>query len=127
MNTAGADPGLRSQMQAEIFPVPPKSSERFRSRLQESAPTDRNLHARLWVILPAPRSNNSFRISLMAVGVRTDDLRKVYTSAPPLGAGGGFIPRAEAKNSRQPKPQITALNGLSLEIEPGEIDRKSVV
>ena len=57
----------------------------------------------------------------MAVGVRTDDLRKVYNSAPPLGAGGGFIPRAEAKNSRQPKPQITALNGLSLQIEAGEI------
>ena len=57
----------------------------------------------------------------MAVGVRTDDLRKVYNSAPPLGAGGGFIPRAEAKNSRQPKPHITALNGLSLQIEAGEI------
>ena len=57
----------------------------------------------------------------MAVGVRTDDLRKVYNSAPPLGAGGGLIPRAEAKNSRQPKLQITALNGLSLQIEPGEI------
>jgi ABC-2 type transport system ATP-binding protein len=57
----------------------------------------------------------------MAVGVRTDDLRKVYHSAPPLGAGGGFIPRAEAKNSKQPKPQITALDGLSLQISPGEI------
>jgi len=57
----------------------------------------------------------------MAVGVRTDDLRKVYHSAPPLGAGGGFIPRADARNSKQPKPQITALNGLSLQIEPGEI------
>jgi len=57
----------------------------------------------------------------MAVGVRTDDLRKVYNSAPPLGAGGGFIPRVEAKNSKQPKPHITALNGLSLQIEPGEI------
>ena len=57
----------------------------------------------------------------MAVGVRTLDLRKVYYSAPPLGAGGGFIPRSDAKNSKQPKPQITALDGLSLQIEPGEI------
>jgi ABC-2 type transport system ATP-binding protein len=57
----------------------------------------------------------------MAVGVRTDDLRKVYNSAPPLGTGGGFIPRAEARNSKQPKPHITALNGLSLQIEAGEI------
>jgi ABC-2 type transport system ATP-binding protein len=57
----------------------------------------------------------------MAVGIRTLDLRKVYHSAPPLGAGGGFIPRGEARNSKQPKPQITALNGLSLEVHPGEI------
>ena len=57
----------------------------------------------------------------MAVGVRTKDLRKIYTSAPPLGAGGGFIPRGEAKGAKQPKPQITALDGLSLQVEPGEI------
>ena len=57
----------------------------------------------------------------MAVGVRTQDLRKVYSSAPPLGAGGGFISRADAKGSKQPKAQIPALDGLSLEIHPGEI------
>src|ERR1700739_4066699 len=57
----------------------------------------------------------------MAVGVRTLDLRKVYYSAPPLGAGGGFIPRSDAKNSKQTKPHIAALDGLSLQIEPGEI------
>ena len=57
----------------------------------------------------------------MAVAVRTQDLRKVYTSAPPLGAAGGFIARAEAKGSKQPKAQIAALDGLSLQIEPGEI------
>jgi ABC-2 type transport system ATP-binding protein len=57
----------------------------------------------------------------MAVGVRTEDLRKVYNSAPPLAASGGFIARGEAKGSKQPKPQITALNGLTLEVNPGEI------
>ena len=57
----------------------------------------------------------------MAVGVRTLDLRKVYSSAPPLAAGGGFIARADAKGSKQPKPQIAALDGLSLQVEPGEI------
>jgi ABC-2 type transport system ATP-binding protein len=57
----------------------------------------------------------------MAVGVRTQDLRKVYSSAPPLGAGGGFVARADAKASKQPKAQIPALDGLSLEIHPGEI------
>jgi ABC-2 type transport system ATP-binding protein len=56
----------------------------------------------------------------MAVGVRTHDLRKVYNSAPPLGAAGGFIARADAKGGKQPKVQIPALDGLSLEILPGE-------
>jgi ABC-2 type transport system ATP-binding protein len=57
----------------------------------------------------------------MAVGVRTQDLHKVYSSAPPPGAGGGFIARAEAKGAKQPKNQIPALDGLSLEIHPAEI------
>ena len=57
----------------------------------------------------------------MAVGVRTQDLHKVYSSAPPLGAGGGFIARADAKGGKQPKTQIPAIDGLSLEIFPGEI------
>src|SRR5215469_15550777 len=58
----------------------------------------------------------------MPIGIHTQDLRKVFTSAPPLGAAGGFIARADAKGSRkQPKPQITALDGISLEVEPGEI------
>jgi ABC-2 type transport system ATP-binding protein len=57
----------------------------------------------------------------MAVGIRTQDLRKVYNSAPPLGAGAGFVQRADAKGSKQAKSQITALDGLSLEVTPGEI------
>ncbi len=57
----------------------------------------------------------------MAVGIRTQDLRKIYHSAPPLGAAGGFIARADAKGAKQPKNQIPALDGLSLEVLPGEI------
>ena len=57
----------------------------------------------------------------MAVGIRTEDLRKVYNSAPPLGAAGGFIARGDAKDSKQAKTQIQALNGLTLEVQPGEI------
>jgi ABC-2 type transport system ATP-binding protein len=57
----------------------------------------------------------------MAVGVRTQDLRKVYNSAPPMGAAGGFVARGDAKGSKPPKSQITALDGLSLEVEPGQI------
>lgn len=57
----------------------------------------------------------------MAVGIRTENLRKVFSSAPPPAASGAFIARPSAKNSKQPKPQITALDGLSLEVNPGEI------
>jgi len=57
----------------------------------------------------------------MAVGIRTQDLCKTYNSAPPLGAAGGFVARADAKGSKQPKIQIPALDGLSLEVQPGEI------
>jgi len=56
----------------------------------------------------------------MAVGVRTLDLRKVYSSAPPMAATG-LVVRPPMKDSKQPKPQIAALDGLSLEINPGEI------
>ncbi|HZW94139.1 MAG TPA: ATP-binding cassette domain-containing protein [Candidatus Eremiobacteraceae bacterium] len=57
----------------------------------------------------------------MAVGIRTVELRKVYNSPPPMGAGGGFIPRADAKGAKQAKSQIAALDGLFLEVAPGEI------
>jgi ABC-2 type transport system ATP-binding protein len=60
----------------------------------------------------------------MAVGIHTVDLRKVYYSAPPFAAGGMLVPRAaarEAKKAKQPKPEIVALNGISLEVKPGEI------
>jgi len=58
----------------------------------------------------------------MAVGVRTEDLRKIYNSAPPPGAGGGFVARGNGRGAKQPpKNQIPALDGLSLEIHPGEI------
>src|SRR5258706_13965268 len=57
----------------------------------------------------------------MAVGIRTQDLCKTYNSAPPLGAAGGFVARADAKGAKQPKNQMPALDGLSLEVLPGEI------
>lgn len=57
----------------------------------------------------------------MAIGIRTLDLRKVFNSPPPLGAAGGMIARSDAKGSKQPKQQIAALDGISLDIAPGEI------
>jgi ABC-2 type transport system ATP-binding protein len=58
----------------------------------------------------------------MVAGIRTRDLRKVYTSAPPVAAGmGGFSFGAPKARGKQPKPEIVALDGISLEILPGEI------
>jgi ABC-2 type transport system ATP-binding protein len=56
----------------------------------------------------------------MLAGIRTHELRKIYTSPPPLASGGGFG-AARGKGNKQPKPEIVALAGLSLEILPGEI------
>jgi ABC-2 type transport system ATP-binding protein len=56
------------------------------------------------------------------VGIRTRDLRKVYTSSPPFAAGGGFgAPAGRGKANKQPKSEIVALDGLTLEISPGEV------
>ncbi len=58
----------------------------------------------------------------MLAGIRTRDLRKIYTSPPPLAAGGTFaFSTARGKGNRPPKPQIVALDGLSLEVLPEEI------
>jgi ABC-2 type transport system ATP-binding protein len=55
----------------------------------------------------------------MLAGIRTRELRKVYTSPPPLAAGGGFgLPR---KNKNSPAREIVALDGLSLDVTGGEI------
>jgi ABC-2 type transport system ATP-binding protein len=58
----------------------------------------------------------------MVAGIRTVNLRKVFNSAPPVGAGTGGLsfgsPKAKGK---QPKAEIVALDGISLDILPGEI------
>jgi len=60
----------------------------------------------------------------MAMGIRTLDLRKIYSSAPPFAAGGVGVPRAGARGSKKgkpPKPEVTALDGVSLTVEAREI------
>jgi ABC-2 type transport system ATP-binding protein len=55
-------------------------------------------------------------------GIRTRDLRKIYASPPPLASGGGFgFGSKRGKGSKPPKAEIVALDGLSLEVMPGEI------
>jgi len=54
----------------------------------------------------------------MLPAIRTRELRKVFTSAPPLAAGGGFAVR---RKKDQPAREIVALDGLSLDVRAGEI------
>ncbi|MCA1580010.1 MAG: ABC transporter ATP-binding protein [Acidobacteria bacterium] len=61
----------------------------------------------------------------MALGIRTEGLRKVYTSAPPSATPGRGIvgtPFAwRTASARRQKVEIVALDSLTLEIAPGEI------
>ena len=52
--------------------------------------------------------------------IRTEGLRKVFNTPPPIGGqmrGGG----RPAKGQPKPKYEIVALDDLSLEVQPGEI------
>jgi ABC-2 type transport system ATP-binding protein len=58
----------------------------------------------------------------MSLGIRTENLRKIYTSAPPLASAGmraaaGF----SAFKRKKQATRIVALDGVSLDILPGEI------
>ncbi len=54
----------------------------------------------------------------MAIGIRTRDLRKVYTSPPPTAARGA-APGARPRERK--KAGIVALDGISLDVQTGEI------
>ena len=55
------------------------------------------------------------------IGIQTRDLRKVYHSAPPFASGGFGSPAVRGKQKNQPKSEIVALDGLSLDISAGEV------
>src|ERR1051326_4580738 len=58
----------------------------------------------------------------MGVGIRTEKLRKVYDTPPPMAArGGGFGFAAGPKDKAKKKSEIVALEGVSFEIRAGEI------
>jgi len=58
----------------------------------------------------------------MVAGIRTRDLRKVYNSAPPVARRHGRLLLRGAETVRQrAQAQIVALDGISLDIQPGEI------
>ena len=61
----------------------------------------------------------------MGIGIRIENLRKVYDSPPPSAARGGgfsFTPvRSAGKDKTKKKFEVVALDGISLEIKAGEV------
>jgi len=63
---------------------------------------------------------------MSAIGVRTEELRKVFTTPPPAAAGargiGILATRSRLGNEKsKAKTEVVALDGISLEVRPGEI------
>jgi ABC-2 type transport system ATP-binding protein len=54
----------------------------------------------------------------MPIGVRAENLRKVYSTPPPAAASAAIVPRRGAKPKKE---EVVALDGLSLEVTPGEV------
>ncbi len=57
----------------------------------------------------------------MDSAIRTRNLRKVYNSTPPAGAVRGDVPASAGKRNKDSRPQITALDGIDLDVAPGGI------
>ncbi|MGA2194593.1 MAG: ATP-binding cassette domain-containing protein [Bryobacteraceae bacterium] len=64
----------------------------------------------------------------MGIGIRIENLRKVYDTPPPSAArGGGFSFMAQRstgpkeKKEKKKKFEVVALDGISLEMRPGEV------
>jgi ABC-type multidrug transport system ATPase subunit len=55
----------------------------------------------------------------MTVGIRTEGLRKVFTSPPPVAGGRG--PGGSVARKAKSAYEVVALDGLTLEVRPGEI------
>jgi ABC-2 type transport system ATP-binding protein len=56
------------------------------------------------------------------LSVRIEDLRKVFTSPPPIAAGGrGALAGGAGRPRSSRKIEVVALDGISLEIAPGEL------
>ena len=57
----------------------------------------------------------------MDSAIRTRNLRKIYHSAPPAGAGRGDHPTSGSKRPKDAKSEITALDGIDLSVVGGQI------
>jgi len=63
----------------------------------------------------------------MAIGIRIENLRKIYNTPPPSAARGGAFsfswqrPSRAEKDKNKKKFELVALDGISFEIQPGEV------
>jgi ABC-2 type transport system ATP-binding protein len=60
----------------------------------------------------------------MAIGIRIENLRKIYSTPPPSAARGGafsFSWQRPARTEKKKKFELVALDGISFEILPGEV------
>lgn len=57
----------------------------------------------------------------MDSAIRTSNLRKIYNSNPPAGAVRADATGSTGKRNKDSKPQITALDGIDLDVPPGQI------
>jgi len=55
----------------------------------------------------------------MNSAIQTRELRKVYNSPPPAAAGGALA--SKGKRGKAPKVEIKALDGIDLDVAPGQI------
>jgi ABC-2 type transport system ATP-binding protein len=57
----------------------------------------------------------------MESAIRTRELTKIYDSPPPAAAGRGVGGAGRSKSKKKPDAKITALNGIDLDVAPGQI------
>lgn len=57
----------------------------------------------------------------MSIGIRTEELRKVFNSPPPSAAPGVVAFMPAGLRGRRKKVEVTALDRVSIEVKPGEI------
>ena len=59
----------------------------------------------------------------MGIGIRIEELRKVYDTPPPMAARGAGFSWGGVRTGRKEKKkyEVRALDGISLEILPGEV------
>jgi ABC-2 type transport system ATP-binding protein len=55
------------------------------------------------------------------IGIRTDSLRKVYTSPPPVAGQGRSFGAGARPKAKPASYEVVALDGMTLEVQPGEI------